>query len=299
MGLRHRWPGFLVHLVVGEILRKFSYKQVQFRLTCRAIFDFVFVLFQSVQLWHISAFVLFAGSEIGFAGAIVIISIIFLYKTATLSTQKLLVWLTTCLILLILNASELVFEKNTILNVLQLNDNNFQDLIVAAHWTVLRCISYSFDEKNKSNVLDLLSYCLYLPLFFFGPFIRFEHFKQSFKENKSITMQNKIKQLLLNLFRFNFWLLFTELSLHFVYVNATMYHPDFVKNLDSWSLYGYGYAMGQFFHLKYVVMYGIATTLAKFDNVQTPKTPCCIGRVHLYSQMWRQFDPGLYTFLTR
>lgn len=242
---------------------------------------------------------LFAGPEVRFAGAIIIISIIFLYRIAAFSKRKLLVWLTTCLILFILNASELVFEKNTIINALRLNDSNFQDLIVAAHWTVLRCISYNFDERNRSSILEMLSYCLYLPLFFFGPFIKFEHFKQTFKENKSTTTKTKIKQLLLNLCRFNFWLLFTEFILHFVYVNATMYHPDFVKNLDSWSLYGYGYAMGQFFHLKYVVMYGIATTFAKFDNVQTPKTPRCIGRVHLYSHMWRHFDPGLYTFLTR
>lgn len=241
---------------------------------------------------------LFASPEIGFTGVFLIISIIFLYRLAGLSTRKVFTWLTTLIVLLILNALETLLEKNTILNILELNEINYQDLIVAAHWTVLRSISYNYDLKNR-NTLECLGYCLYLPVFFFGPFIRFESVRKSYTDNKFVTLLMKLKLLALQLFRFTFWLVFTEISLHFVYVNATMFHPDFVRNLDYWSLYGYGYAMGQFFHLKYVVMYGLATTLAKFENVEVPKTPHCIGRVHLYSKMWRHFDPGLYTFLTK
>lgn len=182
---------------------------------------------------------------------------------------------------------------------LDVNDRNYQDLIIAAHWTILRCISYNLDEKRKCNIIDALAYCLYLPLFFCGPFIRFEHIKKSYKRNTSISLPEKLQTLFLQLLRFTFWLFFTEVSLHFIYVNAIMFHHDFVTDLDYWSLYGYGYTMGQFFHLKYVVMYGFTTTLAQFENVEVPKTPRCIGRVHLYSDMWRHFDPGLYTFLTK
>lgn len=220
-----------------------------------------------------------------------IFSIIFVYRLASFSTRKYVTWLATAFALTILN----LLEKFTS----DLNEKIHQDVMIAAHWTVLRCVSYNFDEKHKSNMLDLFSYCLYLPLFFCGPFIRFEHVKKSYTKNTSITFIRRFKRLLLKLLRFVFWLLFTEISLHFIYVNATMFHPDFVKNLDSWSLYGYGYTMGQFFHLKYVVMYGITTTLANFENVEIPKTPRCIGRVHLYSDMWRYFDPGLYTFLIK
>lgn len=55
--------------------------------------------------------------------------------------------------------------------------------------------------------------------------------------------------------------------------------------------------MGQYFHIKYVVQYGLSTALAAFDGVTVPRLPRCIGRVHLYSDMWKYFDPGLYTFL--
>ena len=34
-----------------------------------------------------------------------------------------------------------------------------------------------------------------------------------------------------------------------------------------------GYAMGQFFHLKYVVMYGMSSHLAKLDGVEAPGHP--------------------------
>nr|CAH7744137.1 unnamed protein product [Callosobruchus chinensis] len=73
----------------------------------------------------------------------------------------------------------------------------------------------------------------------------------------------------------------------------------FVEKLDNWSFYGFGYAMGQHFHIKYIVIYGLSTTLASFENVIVPNLPRCIGRIHLYSDMWKYFDAGLYKFLVR
>nr|CAI5830898.1 unnamed protein product [Callosobruchus analis] len=72
-----------------------------------------------------------------------------------------------------------------------------------------------------------------------------------------------------------------------------------VEKLDSWSFYGFGYAMGQHFHIKYIVIYGLSTSLASFENVSVPHLPRCIGRIHLYSDMWKYFDAGLYKFLVR
>lgn len=64
-------------------------------------------------------------------------------------------------------------------------------------------------------------------------------------------------------------------------------------------MYGYGYTMGQFFHIKYLVIYGLSTSFAKFENIKVPSLPVCIGRIHLYSDMWKYFDAGLYSFLLR
>lgn len=55
--------------------------------------------------------------------------------------------------------------------------------------------------------------------------------------------------------------------------------------------------MGQFFHLKYTVSYGFGIAHAKFDGIPTVNKPKCIGRIHLYSDMWKYFDHGLYEFL--
>lgn len=72
-----------------------------------------------------------------------------------------------------------------------------------------------------------------------------------------------------------------------------------VKNLDVWSAGGLGYCLGQFFMIKYVVMYGLPSRLAALDQVEAPPPPKCIGRIHLYSQMWRDFDRGLYNFMLK
>lgn len=72
-----------------------------------------------------------------------------------------------------------------------------------------------------------------------------------------------------------------------------------ISQMNLWALYGQGYCMGQFFHIKYVVLYGISTTIAQFEGIIVPKTPKCIGRIHLYSDMWKYFDRGLYLFLLR
>lgn len=67
--------------------------------------------------------------------------------------------------------------------------------------------------------------------------------------------------------------------------------------MNPWALYTFGYLMGQFFHNKYVVFYGVSTAIAKFEGIDAPGLPKCIGRIHLYSNMWKYFDQGLYEFL--
>ncbi|KAG5891423.1 hypothetical protein JTB14_031489 [Gonioctena quinquepunctata] len=103
----------------------------------------------------------------------------------------------------------------------------------------------------------------------------------------------------LDFFSLLFWFAFGHVCLHFVYVNSASLQLELIENLDSWSLYGYGYTMGQFFHLKYVVLYGLSTSIASFENIEVPHLPRCIGRIHLYSDMWKCFDPGLHKFLLR
>ncbi|XP_049828005.1 protein-cysteine N-palmitoyltransferase Rasp isoform X5 [Schistocerca gregaria] len=108
-----------------------------------------------------------------------------------------------------------------------------------------------------------------------------------------------VMKLSLKILRFIFWLLVTDFSLHFLYFNALQQQPQIVRNIDWWSLCGLGYCMGQFFMNKYVVVYGLAGSIAEAEHILAPRPPKCIARVHLYSEMWRYFDHGLYLFLVK
>lgn len=65
------------------------------------------------------------------------------------------------------------------------------------------------------------------------------------------------------------------------------------------ALCGGGLWMGLEFYLKYVISYGTSAAFAMLDNIEAPPTPRCIARIHVYSQMWRHFDVGLYRFLVK
>ncbi|ETN69724.1 MBOAT family protein [Necator americanus] len=54
--------------------------------------------------------------------------------------------------------------------------------------------------------------------------------------------------------------------------------------------------LGIFFHMKYVVIFGVPSIFAKLDNMEPQPGPICISRVMLFSKVWREFDRGLYQF---
>ncbi|KZC09562.1 Protein-cysteine N-palmitoyltransferase Rasp [Dufourea novaeangliae] len=87
---------------------------------------------------------------------------------------------------------------------------------------------------------------------------------------------------------------------HFIsHIIKLLLNPMVFEVLNPWALYGLGYCMGQFFLIKYVVVYGLNHTLCAIDNIQAPSQPKCVARIYLYSDMWKYFDKGLYKFLVR
>lgn len=46
-------------------------------------------------------------------------------------------------------------------------------------------------------------------------------------------------------------------------------------------------------------MYGVNTAIAEFEGLEMPPLPKCIGYIHRYSALWKDFDRGLYYFLVR
>ncbi|OXU20951.1 hypothetical protein TSAR_011068 [Trichomalopsis sarcophagae] len=192
---------------------------------------------------------------------------------------------------------------------LMLEDEEYFMLTAAICWIQLRSISYSIDSIESYKHVDVwgfvqdllqnLAYCLYLPTLFLGPVIFYQQFLDGV--NKPFTQWGKEKSLRIfsSLVRYTFWMYFTQLALHYVYFNALRFHPEFVISLRPWAFYGLGYCMGQYFLNKYVVVYGLTSTVCRAEDIDAPPQPKCIGRIHLYSDMWKHFDRGLYKFLLR
>ena len=119
-------------------------------------------------------------------------------------------------------------------------------------------------------------------------------------ENQSFLSSNtRLTQFFKDLFRYSFWFLINNLVLHLFYFSALQYSFNILEKVDLWTLCGIGYSMGQFFHMTYVVYYGIPKPFLESDDIESPTLPKCIGRIHLYSDMWRYFDNGLYKFIQK
>ncbi|XP_046401710.1 protein-cysteine N-palmitoyltransferase Rasp [Ischnura elegans] len=178
---------------------------------------------------------------------------------------------------------------------------------VTLSWIHLRCISFCLEKLSvdciksaiwQEEISNLLGYVFYLPLFFFGPVMLYKEFYRGSCPKKRLDWP-LLESFLLNLVRFCSWAAFNEISLHYIYCSALAFQPDVVYGMDSWTLFGFGYCMGQFFMNKYTVLYGIPATFARLERYDAPPHPKCIGRIHLYSDMWKYFDVGLYSFLVR
>ncbi|XP_058790104.1 protein-cysteine N-palmitoyltransferase Rasp isoform X2 [Phymastichus coffea] len=224
----------------------------------------------------------------------------------TVLKSKALSWIVHCITLFFIYHAR---TSKLFQDWIQLHDEQFFMLSSAICWIQLRSISYSIDSivtYNRINIFgfmkDLLqniAYCLYLPTLFLGPVILYEQFTHGLKKPFTRWTKTKTIKILGNIARYLFWMFFTHLSMHFIYFNALKYQPMFVETLQPWAFYGYGYCMGQYFFNKYVVVYGLTCTVSRAEDIDAPPPPKCIGRIHLYSDMWKYFDNGLYKFLLR
>ena len=106
-----------------------------------------------------------------------------------------------------------------------------------------------------------------------------------------------VKKYALLLLRYLLYYALTEVFLSLLYVSALGLNHEIVQKLDMWTLTGLSYSHGQLLHLKYVFFYGISIPIVMTDGIGPRNHPKCIGRIHLYSDMWRHFDEGLYKFM--
>ncbi|KAI8499810.1 hypothetical protein Bbelb_221270 [Branchiostoma belcheri] len=133
-----------------------------------------------------------------------------------------------------------------------------------------------------------------------GSIINYSNFKQQrlSQDDSQPGLQN-LPRVLLGLARLLFWFLCAEISRHYLYIHAICARMDVLQQASVFTLYGLIYAHIQFFHVKYVVLFGLGSTLARLDGISPPPQPKCVATVYQFTDMWRSFDPGLYKWLVR
>ncbi|CAB3256558.1 unnamed protein product [Arctia plantaginis] len=187
-------------------------------------------------------------------------------------------------------------------------------MLYAVAWVEIRCITFCLDYVDKVEKLEfaenekyvelsaskqfvnMFSYVLYLPVLFVGPIIDYEAFENSFHVQNQ-NLRDRLKRFIWNMALYAIYTLLLEFAFHYIYFIAMQSNLKVITLLPSSALCGGGLWMGLEFHLKYVISYGTTTSFARLDNIDPPPTPRCIARIHVYSQMWRYFDVGLYRFL--
>ncbi|CAH0766553.1 unnamed protein product [Diatraea saccharalis] len=227
---------------------------------------------------------------------------------------KICVWTASTILLISYNSLKYRYFFWYYLDREDLHDEEVYLILFTIAWIKLRCVSFLIDyidqqeklEKNKIKVdtaftkliVDMFSYVLYTPLLYIGPIILYEEFEKSFSSNNT-NLKLKLRRFLWDMILFALYTFLLDCAFHFVYFLAMQSDIEAIKKLPTIALCGGGLWMGLEFHLKYVISYGTTTAFARLDNLDPPPTPRCIARVHVYSQMWRYFDVGLYRFLVK
>ncbi|GMS97755.1 hypothetical protein PENTCL1PPCAC_30791 [Pristionchus entomophagus] len=148
-------------------------------------------------------------------------------------------------------------------------------------------------------LLSILHYMTYLPysmtlIVLYEEFTEQIEWRQKNDEKQEFDMKS-------NIFfgaRLSLWAIVFESLIHLIPVHALFASPfTMISGLNGYEMSSLAYVVGQYFHLKYVVIFGVPSLFARIDGLRPPPPPICISRVSRYSRMWRHFDAGLYSFL--
>ncbi|XP_072019280.1 protein-cysteine N-palmitoyltransferase HHAT-like [Amphiura filiformis] len=179
------------------------------------------------------------------------------------------------------------------------------DFVVPLTFGILKFISFGLecckndDISQDYGLMDLLLYNFYFPLFIGGPVLTFDQFQKQVNRPAGPLSGQEWWNIIKNILRYIFWYFYIDIFLHFSYYSAFHKHPSMFRNLPpkdypvlaGWHL--------MFFLIKYIVFYGIPVTIAMFDRIDGPKPPACILSLYTFRDMWRYFDRGIHSMITR
>lgn len=151
---------------------------------------------------------------------------------------------------------------------------------------------------SDPSFLDLLFYSFYLPVYTDGPIVLYSDFHNQVKKSFQLSVFTEdIVDVVKKLIKIAFWALFIEFQFHFFYFSALSSYPVIVDKLSQTAVAAICYYQGQFFMVKYLVMYGLGVQISRFDGLVPIANPRCISWVYSYTAMWKYFDVGLHNFV--
>ncbi|VDM94875.1 unnamed protein product [Thelazia callipaeda] len=173
-------------------------------------------------------------------------------------------------------------------------------------YTLLSYISYNLEaqaggarpEDNTwlKRYIRMLFYTFYPP-YMITLVVTYADFERQMRER--VMKIHEWRNVLFLVVRIAFWWVFIDLLLHFAYFEGILFDLEYAKRLPKDQFVSLGMALGTFFHLKYVVIFGLPRIFALADKMQPVDGPICINRLVLYSKAWRYFDRGLYSFFKK
>ncbi|XP_054732901.1 protein-cysteine N-palmitoyltransferase Rasp [Anastrepha obliqua] len=281
--LRFNWHWYILHAVITTTSRAFlSENKMGIVFACVSIPSLLSILPLNMMVF--------------------VMAMLITFYSVSYSGNRKMVWFATALWVAILNILAFYIAK------FRDEESIFYTLSVILFWTLLRCCSFAhfcIDSQFKTEeLLDVttftrfLGYTLYFPTLANGPFVDYKRFIGMSSEMKPQGLSGQLKAFVWELVRIFFWWLILDLGMRYLFVHYIAMVPETAKLVKSpFGRHAIGYFLGQFFFMTYLVKYGIGIAFARYDGMQPPSKPQCIGHVHYYSNMWKRFDQGLYEFL--
>lgn len=185
--------------------------------------NYKILFFQIQQLWHIIfLFIYFQCETKTSLYLILFLQPLLFYVTRLFIQTNFSTWICSSLSLLFIT----ICKRYILFSIYAESSYEYEIhiLSVSLSWVNLKCTSYYLENPNCTDFLNMISYCLYLPTIFTGPFILHEDYQKFFGPSKQI--QYRVLKFMKNLMYCIIWYTFGNFCLHFVYVNATSFQPQ-------------------------------------------------------------------------
>ncbi|XP_064622425.1 protein-cysteine N-palmitoyltransferase HHAT-like isoform X2 [Lineus longissimus] len=168
----------------------------------------------------------------------------------------------------------------------------------------MRLASFCLERCNKKDgdsgysFIDMLAYVFYLPLMYTGPILTYEKFRMQVSSFRPWTKEDVIN-ITKKFIQQVVYIVLIEYHLHYFYYSSMSHNFAFLQKISSGETVVLLYCKVMFFYLKYLPLFGVPSLFASLDQIQTPKGPACVSRISNFSEVWKTFDRGFYSFITQ